>query len=84
MSAGSTRHSTQPTTVWQGHSALDPNWSNRPVVKELATKLAWAVGSTLHITYGERTKVNIWAVELALRVYQDYKNQWPIPEKEGH
>jgi len=56
-------------------SALDSNWSERPVVKELATKLAWAYGSTLHITYGEHTKVNTWAVELALQVYQNYKGR---------
>jgi len=72
MTAISTRRSTGRTIAQIG-SALDPNWSERPVVKELATKLAWAVGSTLHITYGEHTKVNSWAVELALQVYQNYK-----------
>lgn len=54
-------------------SALDSNWKNRPVVKELATKLAWAIGSTLHITYGERSQTYKWAQELALRVYMAHK-----------
>jgi len=74
MNAGSTRPSTKQTTARTG-SALAQNLSERPVVKELATKLAWAVGSTLHITYGERTKTNIWAAELALKVYQKYKGR---------
>jgi len=74
MNPGSTQPSTRPTTARTG-SALDPNWSERPVVKELATKLAWAIGSTLHITYGERTKTHTWAAELALRVYQNYKSR---------
>jgi len=54
-------------------SALDPDWRQRPIVKELGTKLAWAIGSTLHTTYGERSKTHKWAEELALRVYQAHK-----------
>jgi len=53
--------------------SLDPDWRNRPVVKELSTKLAWAIGSTLHITYKENSQTHKWAEELALRVYQAYK-----------
>lgn len=53
--------------------ALSSNWRERPVVKELATKLAWAIGSTLHTTYGEKSKTHAWAEELALRVYQAHK-----------
>jgi len=56
-------------------NAIDQDWRERPVVKELATKLAWAIGSTLHITYGERSKTKRWAEELALRVYQSYKRR---------
>lgn len=50
-------------------SSLDPDWRNRPIVKELSTKLAWAIGSTLHITYKESSQTHKWAEELALRVY---------------
>jgi len=65
---------TQLTTARTG-SALATNLGERPVVKELVTKLAWAVGSTLHITYGERTKLHTWAESLALRVYQNYNGR---------
>lgn len=54
-------------------SALADDWRERPIVKELATKLAWAIGSTLHITYGEKGQTHKWAEELALRVYQAHK-----------
>jgi len=53
--------------------ALDDNWRERPIVKELSTKLAWAIGSTLHITYAERSQTHKWAEELALRVYVAHK-----------
>lgn len=55
--------------------ALDPDWSQRPIVKELATKLAWAIGSTLHTTYKEKSKTHKWAEELALRIYLSYHNK---------
>lgn len=42
-------------------------------MRELATKLAWAIGSTLHITYGEKGQTHKWAEELALRVYVAHK-----------
>jgi len=67
---------TQPgaaTVPVKNGAALDANWRNRPIVKELSTKLAWAIGSTLHITYGERSQTHKWAEELALRVYQAHK-----------
>lgn len=53
-------------------TALSEDWRERPVVKELATKLAWSIGSTLHITYGERSKTKRWAEDLALRIYQSH------------
>jgi len=52
--------------------ALDQDWRERPIVKELSTKLAWAIGSTLHITYGERSKTKVWAEDLALKIYQNH------------
>jgi len=55
--------------------ALDPDITQRPIVKELATKLAWAIGSTLHITYGERTRIKEWAEELAPRLYQGFRSE---------
>lgn len=61
-----------PARAPSGH-ALDDDWRNRPVVKELSTKLAWAIGSSLHITYKERSQTHKWAEELALRVYQAHK-----------
>lgn len=53
--------------------ALDQDWRHRPIVKELSTKLAWAIGSTLHTTYGEKTQTFKWAEELALRLYVQHK-----------
>jgi len=53
--------------------ALSQDWSERPILKELATKLAWAIGSTLHITYAEKSQTHKWAEELALRVYVAHK-----------
>lgn len=38
-------------------------------MKELSTKLCWAVGSTLHVGYGKRTKLRTWADDLAHRLY---------------
>jgi len=32
-----------------------------PVQKELRDKLAWSVGTTLHLPYGRKTPVMIWA-----------------------
>lgn len=54
-------------------SALDQDWRNRPIVKEMSTKLAWAIGSTLHTTYGEKGATYKWAEELALRIYTAHK-----------
>jgi hypothetical protein len=53
-------------------NALARDHSERPIVKELSTKIAWAVGSTLHLSYGERTKLKDWAADLALRVYDSH------------
>jgi len=55
--------------------ALARELSDRPIVKELATKLAWALGSTMHITYGERSKIKIWAEYLAVQLYQNYSDR---------
>lgn len=50
------------------------------VKKELSTKLCWAVGSTLHVSYGKRTRLRKWADDLAERLYDrrfegiDYQN----------
>lgn len=38
--------------------------------KELATKLAWAVGSTLHVAYGKKGPLGDWAVRMSSRLYE--------------
>ena len=40
------------------------------VREELATKLAWAVGSTLHVGYGRKTHLRRWALGMAERLYE--------------
>jgi hypothetical protein len=40
--------------------------------KELSTKLAWSVGSTLGLTYGRRSKVLEWASERAAYIIRHY------------
>lgn len=39
------------------------------VKRELATKLAWAVGSTLHVGYSNKGTVREWAERMAERLY---------------
>jgi len=60
-----------PASAWSGTS-LDPDSAKRPVVRELSTKLAWAIGSTMHVTYGEKTKIKRWADDTALAMYRSY------------
>lgn len=47
---------------------FDPQARDEELVKELATKLSWAVASTLHVGYGRksylRTKCLSWATQL--------------------
>ena len=37
--------------------------------KELTTKLAWAVGTTLHVRYSGDCPIRDWAVALSHRIY---------------
>lgn len=60
------------STPARSGSSLSPDFAERPIVKELATKLSWSIGSTLHITYGERTSIKRWAEDLALKIYTKY------------
>lgn len=40
------------------------------VKKELATKLAWAVGSTLHTSYSKKGPLREWADRMASRLWE--------------
>lgn len=75
----STNTPSRSQTAARTGSALASNYRDRPIVKELSTKLAWAVGSTLHITYGERSKTKEWAEDLACRLYSSHPAHGPGP-----
>jgi len=53
--------------------ALHATLEERPIVKEMTTKLAWSIGSTLHLTYGQRTALREWCEELAVKVYNNWR-----------
>ena len=66
-------------SLGQPQSASSPNSSqvsgetSGKTVKELIDKLAWAVGSTLHLPYaGKRTPLQAWAYRLSMEIVKRY------------
>ena len=41
------------------------------VIKEMTTKLAWAVGSTVHVAYGRKSSLRASCREIAEDFYRD-------------